>query len=368
MTAPHLTSRRTLLGQAALVAAALGAGSAASQPRFSSAAPTTDDVEATLEAMPLAERVARLFVVPVAGTALTAPEASWLRMAKPGGVLLVGSNIGTPNEAAALIAEILTTNPALPPLIAVDQEGGLVSRLPGDPAPSAPELGLLAPAAIAAFARARAEFLARWGISANFAPVADIAWDGDSFMAGRAFGSDPNRVAEDVAAYVKGAAGTGVVHGAKHFPGHGRGSTDSHLALPRVDLSLAEWGQTDGVPFAAAVEAGVEMVMLGHLLYPEWDDLPTSLSPVAVEVLREELGFTGVVVTDDLGMAALSDFGPFETVDLAVAAGVDLLLYAMPPVEPGALLDHLVGQVRSGAVAPERIDESVRRVLMMGLG
>ena len=350
------------------MAASFAAGSAGSDPHGVAAASVADVVETTLEAMPLADRVAQLFVVPVAGTTLTAEEAVWLRTAKPGGVLLVGSNIGAPEETAALIADILATNTALPPLVAVDQEGGLVSRLPGDPAPSAPEMGLLPPAEIAALARARADFLAGWGISANFAPVADVAWDASSFMAGRAFGSDPAWVAADVAAYVEGASGTRVAHGAKHFPGHGRGTTDSHLALPTVDLSLADWWETDGLPFAAAVEAGVEMVMLGHLFYPAWDELPMSLSPVAIRVLREDLGFAGVVVTDDLGMAALSAFGAFETVDLAVAAGVDLLLYAIPPVEPAALIEHLVRRVETGAVGQERIDESVRRLLRMRLG
>jgi len=368
MPTPRPTTRRTFLARGAMVAAALGGESAVLAPRLASAAQTVETIETELAAMTLAERVAQLFVVPVAGTALTAAEAAWLRQAKPGGVLLVGSNIGIADEAAALIAAILATNPGLPPLVAVDQEGGLVARLPGDPAPSAPELGLLPLAEIEAFARARAEFLAGWRVSANFAPVADVAWDASSFMAGRAFGSDPTWVAEDVAAYIAGAAGSGVAHGAKHFPGHGRGAIDSHLALPRVDLSLADWRETDGVPFAAAVEAGVEMVMLGHLHYPVWDDLPTSLSPFAVDVLREELGFAGVVVTDDLGMAALSAFGPFETVDLAVAAGVDLLLYAIPPEEPAALVGHLVERVETGAVAWERIDESVRRVLRMKLG
>ena len=348
--------------------AATAVGRSPRGPRVATASALGNRVETTLEDMSRAERVAQLFAVPLAGTSLSAEEGAWLRTTKPGGVLLVGSNIGSSDEAEAFIADIRATNPRLPPLVSIDQEGGIVSRLPGDPAPSAPELGLLAPAEIARFARERADFLADWGVSANFAPVADVAWDPSSFMVGRAFGSDPAGVAEAVASYVEGAIGTGVAHAAKHFPGHGRGTTDSHLALPTVDLSLEVWRETDGLPFAAAVGAGVEMVMLGHLLYPAWDALPTSLSPFAVDVLRQDLAFDGVVVTDDLGMAALSDFGPYETVDLAVAAGVDLLLYATPQVEPAALVEHLVRRVETGAVSRERIDESARRVLRLKLG
>lgn len=306
--------------------------------------------------------------MPVAGTALTADEERWLREAKPGGVLLVGSNIGTPEETAALIAAIRDTNPAWPPLIAVDQEGGLVSRLPGDPAPDAPTLGGLAPAEIAAFAGARAAFLREWGITVNLAPVADVAWDATSFMAGRAFGSEPEAVAAAVAAYVEGTAGGGVAHCAKHFPGHGRPATDSHLALPTVDQSFAEWRDTDGLPFAAAVAAGVEMVMLGHLAYPRWDELPASISPVAVRVLREDLGFAGVVTSDDLGMDALAAYGPLEVVDLAVAAGVDLLLYATPALPPTELVAHLAGGIARGEIDPAHIDASLRRIAALSDG
>jgi len=280
-----------------------------------------------------------------------------------GGVILLASNIGTPEEVSEFVAAIQGTNPAWPPLVAVDQEGGLVARLPGDPAPSAPELGLLPPEAIAAWAAERAAFVAGFGFDVNFAPVADIAFGPASFMAGRTFGADPERVSEAVAAYVVGVVGSGVIHCAKHFPGHGRPSVDSHLALPEVALSMEEWRETDGLPFAAAIDAGVPMVMLGHLRYRAWDDLPTSISPVAVGVLRNELGFDGVITTDDLGMAALVEYDPLTVVDLAIAAGVDQLLYVTPAVPLADLIAHLVAEVEAGRVAEERIDVSLRRLL-----
>jgi beta-N-acetylhexosaminidase len=186
-------------------------------------------------------------------------------------------------------------------------------------------------------------------------------------MSGRAFGDDPVAVAEDVVAYLGGVEGTGVLHAVKHFPGHGRVSVDSHEALPVLDVDSATWWEEDALPFRAAVEAGVPMVMLGHLAVPGWDELPASLSPESVRVLREELGFTGAVISDDLGMGALATWTPFEIVDLAVAAGNDLLLFVVT-AEPAALIDHLAARVESGEVSAERVAASVGRLLRMQLG
>jgi beta-N-acetylhexosaminidase len=326
------------------------------------------DVDALVTAMTLRERASRMFMFPVSGTVLSAEDDALLRALKPAGVILVGGNFGTPDEVLALVAAIHATNPELPPLVALDQEGGIVSRIADDPAPDAPTLGQLPAAGISALARARAERLAAYGFDVNFAPVADVAFSPDSFMHGRAFGDDPQVVAQDVAAYLAGVDGTGVLHGVKHFPGHGRVSVDSHEALPVLDVDAATWWEEDALPFRVAVEASVPMVMLGHLAVPTWDELPASLSPESVRVLRQDLGFTGVVVSDDLGMGALATWDPFEIVDLAVAAGNDLLLFVVTDAEIAALVDHLAARVERGDIPPEQVAESVSRVLRMQLG
>jgi beta-N-acetylhexosaminidase len=346
--------------------AALAAGFAASG--RTGARAQADDVPALISAMSARERVARMFMLPITGTALGIEDEAWLRAIKPAGVILVGDNFGEPDEVRALVAAIHATNPALPPLVALDQEGGIVSRIGDDPTPGAPELGQLPAEEITALARARAETLAGYGFDVNFAPVADIAFTPDSFMSGRAFGADPAEVAGAVAAYLEGVAGTTVLHCVKHFPGHGRVALDSHEALPTLDVDPAVWWEEDALPFRVAVDQGVPMVMLGHLVMPGWDGLPASLSPSAVRLLREDLGFGGVVVSDDLGMGALSSWEPLAILDLAVAAGNDLLLYVVLPDAPEVLVDHLTARVERDPASAERVARSVERLLDMQLG
>ena len=357
-------TRRWLVGGTigAALQAALPSGRIA---RVGALVPADDDVVAALDRLSLPEKAAQLLMIPAEGTTMTAGFRQRLAAERPGGVILVGANFGSPAEVREFVAAIRATNPEIAPLVALDQEGGPVSRLPDDPAPGAVALGRLPDLEVRDLARARAELIADYGFDINFAPVADVAYDPASSMADRAFGADPAFVATKVRTVVSGVTGTGVHHTVKHFPGHGRATLDSHDALPTIDLSREEWRASDALPFRAAVEAGVELVMLGHLRYPRWDEAPASLSAVAVEVLRSELGFAGVVVSDDLGMAALAAIDPLAVVDRAIAAGVDLLLYVILPVPSRELIAHIVGRVETGAIPVERIDASVGRLLRL---
>jgi len=328
-----------------------------------SAASLNTLVERTMSKMSLAEKIGQMFIIAAEGRAMTPNLQELLKDIQPGGVIFVAPNIGTADELRSYIKAIHRSNKLVPPLVAVDQEGGPVTRVPGDPAPGAVELGRQSGREVRALAKERAAFLASYGFDVNFAPVADVAYQPTSLMAWRSFGTDPERVALRVNDFVRGSHRGGMAGAAKHFPGHGRTSVDSHVAIPEIDLSRREWLKSDGLPFQAAVEAGVEMVMLGHLRFVRWDDKPASLSREAVQVLRNDLGFRGIVVTDDLGMGALQSMDPFHALDLALRAGVDLCLYVSYPAPIRDLVAHVRQRVKRGEITEARIDASVRRIL-----
>ena len=181
----------------------------------------------------------------------------------------------------------------------------------------------------------------------------------------RAYSDDFFQAAELVAAAVEGFHAGGVVCTLKHFPGHGDTVSDSHYGAAYVTKSLEELRQEELLPFRAGIEAGADMVMIGHLTVPALDTMPAPFShAVVTELLREELGFTGVVITDALEMGALGDYTSGEIAVLAVQAGVDLLLC---PGDPAEALGALSQAVKEGELSRERIDESVLRILRMKL-
>ncbi|GAA2023785.1 hypothetical protein GCM10009819_03200 [Agromyces tropicus] len=288
------------------------------------------------------------------------------------GVILMGDNIpGSEGELAALTAD-LQADPDAATLIGIDQEGGIVSRIDWDPAPPPWELrDQPAEATRDAFA-ARAGALEASGVNVNFGIVADVTDDPGSFIYDRVLGTDPQSSADRVAAAVEGERGA-VASTVKHFPGHGAAPGDSHVSVPSAPLTLDEWRAGPALPFRAAVDADVELVMTGHLAYPSVDAAPASLSPEWHRILRDELGFDGVLVTDDMlmlqhnGLAEYQDAG--ENAIRAVAAGSDLLLYVLPAdpsefgISVGGLADSIAGAVADGRIPRERLDDAAIRVL-----
>ena len=270
-----------------------------------------------------------------------------------GGVILFRRNGGTAAEVAGALqafrARLAEVDPGSPALVLVDQEGGRVERLADGvpPLPPARELAAGGPAAVTAAVGAQARALRRLGIDVNLAPVCDLPRPGASDVIGdRAYGSQPQAVAACVAAHVAATLEAGVLPCAKHFPGHGAARVDSHAALPVLDLSVQELRARDLVPFAAAIAAGVPLVMPGHLRVPALDDAPASLSrPWLQDILRGELGFAGAVISDDLEMGALDGLGaPTEVAAGAVAAGCGLLIYGQnlrPGLDVAAVAEHL---------------------------
>jgi beta-N-acetylhexosaminidase len=287
-----------------------------------------------------------------------------------GGVTLFGPNIATNSQLAGLVGSLRSA--ADEPVIAIDEEGGDVTRiahLTGSPYPGNAALGAVDdPALTEAVYRDLGTHLAALGINLDLAPSADVNTVSDNPVIGtRSFGADTKVVTRHAAAAVSGLQSAGVAACAKHFPGHGSTSMDSHHAMPTIDVSLGLLASRDLPPFAAAIGAGVRAVMPGHLRVPALTgDLPASLSAAALTgLLRGDLGFTGVIVSDALEMRAVSrPFGLREAAVLAVAAGTDLLCLGRDVGRAGylAVRDALAEAVSSGRLPGARLEEAVERV------
>jgi beta-N-acetylhexosaminidase len=300
-------------------------------------------------------------------------EPGWLRAALAdglGGVTLYGPNIEDDRQLAALTARLRAAAPE--PVIAIDEEGGDVTRIShqgGSDYPGNAALGAIDDVELtrSVYAALGAD-LAALGINLNLAPAVDVnTAAGNPVIGTRSFGADPDLVARHAAAAVTGMQSAGVAACAKHFPGHGSTTEDSHLVLATVDAPLSVLRARDLPPFEAAIAAGVRAIMPGHLLVPELTgDLPASLSRRAqTDLLRGELGFTGVIVSDGLEMQAVSDrYGIPEAAVQAVLAGTDLLCLGREQDQLTllAVKAALIAAVRSGRLPGERLEEAAARV------
>lgn len=329
------------------------------------------DAAAAVAAMSLRERAASVVMGHIPTTD-TGALRDYMASSGIGGFILMGANIPGSEDDLRAVTTALTLDPALPPLIAIDQEGGDVSRLPWDQFPSSVQLkNEPAAAAQDAFA-ARAALVQRAGIGVNFGVVADETGDPNSFIYRRALGTSPEAAAERVAAAVAG-EGDAAMSTLKHFPGHGAAPGDSHQSIPSTGMSKAEWQTTDGVPFQSGIAAGAPLLMFGHLAYTAVDPAPASLSAEWHRIAREELGFDGLAVTDDLGMLEASGepryADPVANAVAALAAGNDVVLGVMFSDAQSAtrIVDGIVAAVESGALPVERLDEAASRVMAMRL-
>ena len=288
------------------------------------------------------------------------------------GVTLYGQNIAAPGQVSALTAALREATAGDGPVIAIDEEGGDVTRVAfaeGSPYPGNAALGMVDDTALTrAVHQAIGADLAALGINFDMAPCADVLGAADSPAIGtRSFGADTGLVSRHTAAAVAGLQGAGVAACTKHFPGHGRTGTDTHEALATIEGGLADLRLVDLPPFEAAIRAGTLAIMPSHLRVPELTgDLPASVSGAALTgLLRGELGFTGVIVSDALEMRATRDlFGIPRAAVLAVAAGTDLLCLGREGSEDDylAVRDALVAAVRDGTLDGERLEEAADRV------
>ena len=311
----------------------------------------------------LRERLAQSLVVGIPGPEAGAEELALVAEFGLGGVILFRRNLVSPRQVWELCHRLrrAAAEAGRPPLLVmVDQEGGSVVRLrePFTCAPDFCELGRQGREAVAAQGRRLGRELAAAGFNWNLAPVVDVHAIEGGVMARRSLGSDPRRVGELAAAFIRAQQEAGCLACAKHFPGLGRTTADTHRRRPRVELPRAELEAVELVPFRAAVEAGVAGVMVCHAVFTALDpERPASLSRVVVEgLLRGELGYRGVVLSDDLEMGAVArEMSPARAAVEAYRAGCDLLLLCSRAELALEALERLVELAAGGEIPPERV-------------
>ncbi|MFD5403919.1 glycoside hydrolase family 3 protein [Streptomyces griseorubiginosus] len=379
-----MPSRRTVL--------AATAGAAASLALSGTAHANDHRLRSLISRMTLPEKVGQLFVMRVYGHSATAPDqadidanlqeigvrtaAEMIAKYRVGGIIYFtwAHNTRDPHQIADLSNGIqrasLEQPRGLPVLVSTDQEHGIVCRV-GEPAtlfPGAMAMGAGGSRGDArALGRIAGQELRAIGIRQNYSPVADVNVNPANPVIGvRSFGSDPRQVAALVAAEVAGYQGARVAATAKHFPGHGDTAVDSHYGFPVITHSRELWEDLDAVPFRAAIRAGIDSIMTAHIQFPALDasgDPATLSRPILTGILRGELGYDGVVVTDSLGMEGVrTKYGDDRVPVLALKAGVDQLLN---PPSLDVAWNAVLNAVRDGELTEARLDESLLRILRL---
>ena len=318
---------------------------------------------------PLRRRIGQLLIGSFPAREVPVELRALAREFDLGGVILFARNVESPEQVLELAASSESLGVEAPGWVSVDQEGGRVARLkaPFTVWPPMATLGRApSPELATRFAQALARELRAVGITLDYAPVLDVNTNPRNAVIGdRALSADAQLASTLGAAIVTALQESGVAACGKHFPGHGDTTADSHADLPLVDHPPDRLREVEFQPFRAAIAAGVAFIMTAHVLVPSIDEaLPATVSPKVLRLLRDELGHTGVVVTDDLDMQAIArTWTPPEAAIAAVAAGCDAMLVCSGNVDvQAATLEALVKAVESGALPLARVDDALARM------
>ncbi|MBN1562606.1 MAG: beta-N-acetylhexosaminidase [Anaerolineae bacterium] len=318
--------------------------------------------------MTLEEKIGQMCFVGFEGFEPPDYILEWLANGRIGGVILFARNISTPAQVAAL-TQACHAAARRPILIAIDQEGGIVARL-RDGFTESPGAMVLGAADSEALAEQVSTILAKemraLGINWNLAPVLDITHDiHNPSMSVRSLGIDPARIAALGVAQVRGFQQAGVAATGKHFPGRTKTPVDPHLSLPVIVGSLDEMRQTDLVPYRAVIEAGISAIMISHVQFKDLDPTyPSTLSPAIITgLLREELGFTGLISTDCMEMGAITNtYGPGESAVLAALAGANVIFFSHTRDYQEAAYEALLSAVQAGRLPIKQVEAAVQTI------
>ena len=336
-----------------------------------------------IDRMRLEEQVAQLFVVNpevLDGSGVvtkTSDEAlDFLSRVPVGGIVYMGSNLLFPEQTKAMLQTVQEHSLeqfGLPLFLCVDEEGGTVARISGSGRFSVPVIGDMRDVSDVQEAleigRTMGTYLRELGFNVDFAPVADVLSNPDNqVVRRRSFGADPQKVAELAMAVGEGLMEQGVFAVYKHFPGHGSTAGDSHYGYAYTDKTLQQLESCDLLPFQLVIENGAAFVMVGHIALPQvtGEDVPASMShTIITELLREQMGYRGIVITDSLAMGAVTQhYAPGEAAVQTILAGSDLILV---PQDFQQAYDAVLEAVRNGTISQERLEQSLMRILYVKL-
>lgn len=331
-------------------------------------------MQSTLELEELDARIGRLFMAGIPGKEIDEGTETLILDHALGGVILFSRNIDNPVQLAGLCRDLQKVSMdchGVPLFLAVDQEGGRVARLrePFTRFEGNASIGASPDPRKAAreFARVTSEEMRLVGLNMDLAPVLDVPWGKpEAHLAGRTFGDDPEKVADLGRTVIQGLQRGGVMAVAKHFPGLGRTDLDPHHHLPIISVTEEELDRINLPPFRAAVASGVSGIMTSHAVYPSLDpDLPATLSGrVVTGLLREKLGFEGLVITDDLEMGAIQrQWGTAQGAAMAFDAGADILLICRDQARVSEAIQTIRGKLIRGEIPAGRLEKSVDRIM-----
>jgi len=333
-----------------------------------------DPIRQILNGMSLKEKIGQMVMVGLEGYAVDADARSLINEYKVGGFVLFGYNVQSSGQLLALTNYLKITNSKgkAPLFMAVDEEGGRVSRMPKNikDLPSSGAIGAINNSGLSyQVGRVIAEEIKAFGFNMNFAPVMDINSNPNNPVIGdRSFGSNAEVVSKLGVQTMKGIQASGIISVVKHFPGHGDTSVDSHLGLPYVNHDLNRLRGFELVPFNAAIKNNADAVMIAHILLSKVDPQnPASMSrTIITDILRNQMKFKGVVVTDDMTMGAIVKNYDIGTAAVkAVNAGADIVLVCRGYKDETEVLEELRSAAANGAIPSWRIDDSVYRILKL---
>lgn len=330
-----------------------------------------DDVSKHIAGMTIRQKVGQILLIGLQGKNLDPKDIVHIKKINPGGIVFYRRNLSDASDIALLIAKIKTSlNSATPLFFAVDQEGWIVHRIGGElyTPPSAPVIGAIGSEELAReVGLSVGNALRVLGININLAPVLDVPSDiMASPMVSRCFSNNFRSVEALGTSYLSGLKDAGLLATAKHFPGIGRAKMDSHYKLPHIKWGTPYEKEADIIPFAGAIRAGVDMVMVGHVIAEPGDGINlVSLSPYWLrDVVRKELKFNGLIIVDNIEMKAIEDIMPVSKAAVkAFKAGADIIMVSHEKKNQKAVFNALMNAVRTGDISRKRLNESVRRII-----